>query len=53
MSVYLSLLVAIIGLIVYLMAEKPKPVEVGRILFWTGVLAFLLRFSTTVNFLKP
>jgi cytochrome c biogenesis protein ResB len=42
MTIVFSLLVSIIGLIMYIMAEKPKIVEIGRIMFWTGLLAFLL-----------
>jgi hypothetical protein len=42
MIIYLPLLVAIIGLLMYVLAANPKVVEIGRILFWTGTLAFLL-----------
>lgn len=27
----------------YALAANPKLVEIGRIMFWTGLLAFLLR----------
>ena len=43
MIILLPLLVAIVGLLLYVMATQPKIVEVGRILFWTGMLATLLR----------
>lgn len=42
MSGFLSLIAAVIGLIVYFVATNPKVSECGRILLWTGVLAFLL-----------
>lgn len=42
MVIYFSLLVSIIGLLMYALASNPKLVEVGRIMFWTGLLAFLL-----------
>jgi hypothetical protein len=42
MIIYLPLLIAIIGLLMYILSEKPKVAEVGRIMFWTGLLAFML-----------
>ena len=42
MIVYLPLLCALIGLLMYVLCINGKLVEVGRILFWTGTLAFLL-----------
>ena len=48
MQIAFPLLVALIGLIVYLIATNPKAAELGRIGFWTGLLAFLLRFSSDV-----
>ena len=43
MIIALSLLVCIIGLVIF-MATKNTPdlKEVGRIMFWTGLLAFML-----------
>ncbi len=38
----LQLIVAIVGLLMYVLATNPKINEIGRILFWTGTLAFLL-----------
>ena len=50
MTIYLSLLVALVGLIIYLAVrpDNPKPMEVGRIMFFAGLLAFLLRFSAAL-----
>jgi hypothetical protein len=45
MVIAVSLLVAIVGLLVYALCVNGKLVEIGRIMFWTGLLAFLLRFS--------
>lgn len=42
MTIVLTLLVALIGLLMYVLASNPKVVEIGRIMFWTGLLAFLL-----------
>ena len=38
----LSLLICVVGLLMYALASNPKLVEVGRIMFWTGLLSFLL-----------
>jgi hypothetical protein len=38
----LQLIVAVVGLLMYVLATNPKINEIGRILFWTGCLAFLL-----------
>jgi hypothetical protein len=44
MYIYLTpLVVAIIGVVIYVLATtNAKAAEIGRILFWTGMLAFLL-----------
>lgn len=39
---YLTLIIALIGLIIYFITEKPKVMEVGRIMFAFGLLAYLL-----------
>jgi Na+/phosphate symporter len=41
MIIYLSLFVCIVGLILYLAAANPKPMEVGRLMFGCGLLVFL------------
>ena len=45
MTVFLSLLVCIIGLLVYILAANPKAAELGRIAYFAGLLAFLLQVS--------
>jgi hypothetical protein len=42
MIIVFTLLVAIIGLLMYALAANGKVQEIGRIMFWTGLLAFLL-----------
>lgn len=42
MNIYLSLLVAIIGLVTYALADG-KASEAGRVAYFAGLLAFLLQ----------
>jgi hypothetical protein len=42
MTIVFPILVSVIGLLMYVLASNPKVQEVGRIMFWTGLLAFLL-----------
>jgi hypothetical protein len=43
MIIYLSLLVCVVGLLIYVLSTtNPKVVEIGRTMFWCGLLAFLL-----------
>jgi Na+/phosphate symporter len=42
MVVAVPLIIAIIGLIMYFIAGNTKVQEIGRIMFWTGLLAFML-----------
>lgn len=44
MVIYLDLLVALIGALVYAFAVNPKLSEIGRMMFWCGLLSFLLCF---------
>ena len=43
MTIFLSLLVALIGAGVYALAANAKLVELGRLSFACGMLAFLLK----------
>lgn len=45
MIIYVSLLVALVGLLMYALSANGKLVEIGRIMFACGLLAFLLRMS--------
>lgn len=51
MTAYLSLLIAIIGLLMYALAANPKVCEIGRIMFFSGCLAFLLQAGSVVKML--
>ena len=42
MFIYLSLLVALIGVLMYALCVNPKLAEIGRLMFADGLLAFLL-----------
>lgn len=42
MVIYLSVLVALIGLLVYGFAANPKAAELGRIAYFCGLLSFLM-----------
>lgn len=48
MGGYLSLVIALVGGVMYLTIEKPKWAEIGRLLFFAGVLAFLIVNGTAV-----
>lgn len=45
MTIYLSLLVAVVGAFVYAVSKDGKACELGRITFGAGLLAFLLHVS--------
>ena len=45
MIIYVSVLVALVGVLMYALSANPKLVEIGRISFAVGLLAFLLRVT--------
>jgi len=45
MIIYVSLLVALIGLVVYIISANPKVVELARLTYGAGLLAFLLQVA--------
>lgn len=45
MIIFASLLIALIGVLMYALAVNPKLQEIGRIAFAFGLLAFLLRIG--------
>jgi Na+/phosphate symporter len=45
MTIYLSLLCALVGLLMYALSSNPKLQEIGRLSFACGLLAFLIRVS--------
>jgi hypothetical protein len=53
MIIVLPLLVSLIGLLMYVLATNGKLVEIGRIMFWVGLLVFLLHVEpTTLSIFK-
>lgn len=42
MIVLLPVLIALVGLLMYALSANPKVSEIGRIMFFAGLLAFLL-----------
>lgn len=45
-------LVCILGLVMYLAAAPPKLQEIGRIMFWVGLLVLLLNGDKIVALIK-
>ncbi len=45
MTIYLSLLVALIGILMYALCANPKLQEIGRISYFAGILAFLIEVA--------
>ena len=48
MIILIPLLIALVGLLMYALAANPKLVEIGRIMFAFGLLAFLLQLGPEV-----
>jgi len=42
MIIYLSPLAAIVGLLMYALSTNPKVIRIGEIMFFCGLLAFLM-----------
>lgn len=40
---YLPLIIALIGLVLYALASNVKAAEIGRIMFFAGLLGYLLK----------
>jgi len=53
MIVALSLLVAIVGLVMFWVSANPKPGRIGEIMFFAGLLAFLLQLTPKLLDLLP
>ena len=43
MIIYMSLLVAIVGVLMYALCVNPKLAEIGRLAYACGLLSFLLQ----------
>jgi len=46
MEIYISLLVALVGVLMFALAANPKLVEIGRIAFFCGLFVFLFTLGT-------
>ena len=46
MIIFLSLLVALVGVLVYALSANAKVAEIGRLAYAVGLLAFLLVFRS-------
>jgi len=47
MTILFAPAVALVGLLVYLMASNPKAVEIGRLMFFAGMLVTAFVFANT------
>ena len=45
MVIYLSLLIAVIGVLMYVLCTNGKLAEIGRLAYGCGLLAFLLQIT--------
>jgi Na+/phosphate symporter len=52
MIIYLSLLVCLVGVLMYALSANPKLVEIGRISFFAGLLGFLLSVERLVPVIR-
>ena len=53
MVILVTLLVALVGLLMFALCTNPKLIEIGKISYFCGLLATLLRFTSgTVSILK-
>lgn len=46
MIIYLSLLFALVGVLMYALCANPKLMEIGRLMYFAGLLAFLLTVAS-------
>jgi Na+/phosphate symporter len=51
MLIAVQLLVALIGLLLYLLTTNAKLQEVGRLMFFAGIATFLMTYHATVGLL--
>jgi len=53
MIIVLPLLISLIGVLMYALSANGKLIEIGRIMFWVGLLVFLLHVEpTSLNLFK-
>lgn len=51
MTIFVTLLVALVGLLMFALSSNGKLVRIGEIMFFTGLLAFLLNVHEVVTVL--
>jgi hypothetical protein len=51
MIIMIQLLAALAGILMYALCANPKLAEIGRILFFAGILTFLLNASQVISIL--
>lgn len=51
MTIFLSLLIALVGVLMYALSANPKLQEIGRLSFCCGLLAFLLTVERIITVL--
>lgn len=44
----LALLICVLGALIYLLAKDAKRAELGRDMFWCGLLVFLAKFGGAI-----
>jgi len=49
MAAYITLIVALAGFVLYLLASNPKAVRIGEIMFFCGLLAFCFRLANEMK----
>ena len=53
MTIIVSLLVCLVGVLMHALSTNGKLSEIGRMMFWVGLLAFLLRVGPeTIGLIK-
>lgn len=52
MIIFLSLLICVVGLLMYALSANGKLVAIGQDMFWVGLLAFLLQDSQLISLIK-
>jgi hypothetical protein len=48
MIIWISLIVCLLGLVLYAFSNHPKVMVLARDCFWVGLLVFLLRWSGAI-----
>lgn len=52
MIIFLPLLISLVGLLMYALSANAKVAEIGRNMFWVGLLAFLLESKQLVTVIR-